>query len=225
MRIQRAEALTLRTYPYSEAHRIAVFLTRHLGKLRAMAHGAKGRRSRFGSSLEPLTHCQVAFGRRENQELAVLKQTEILRAFPAYQLSWELNLHFGYFAELLQEFSREEEEAENLFRLALAILDNLDKPIRLLARYFEFWLLRLEGVLPPLEKHLPAELAARVVALLRFHPRNLDVELIGEPELRRLESLSEQLIEYHLEKRLKSKKMLKELLQKPTGWPPESGRR
>lgn len=225
MRVQRAEALTLRTYPYSEAHRIVVFLTRSLGKLRAMAHGAKGRRSRFGSSLEPLTHCQVAFARRENQELATLKQTEILRAFPAYQLSWEINLHFAYFAELLQEFSREEEEAEHLFRLALAILHNLDKPIGLLARYLEFWLLRLEGVLPPLEQHLPAELAGRVGGWLRSHPRNLDVDLIGATELRRLESLSEQLIECHLEKRLKSKKMLKELLTKSTGRLPEAGRR
>ena len=36
---QRCEALTLRSYPYSEAHLMAVFLTRESGQLRSIAYG------------------------------------------------------------------------------------------------------------------------------------------------------------------------------------------
>ncbi len=209
-----SEALTIRTYPYSEAHRIAVFLTREYGQVRGLAHGARsGRKSRFGSSLEPLTHVRLVFSRKENQELATIKSAEILAAHSALQLSLEINLHISYFAELLFEFSQEEEECEDVFRLTLAVLEALEKvPIELLARYFELWLLRLEGVLPALEPKLGPALAAKVAGMLKQHPTGLDDSILTEGERKRIERLGEELIEYHLEKRLKTKRMLKELL-------------
>ena len=80
------------------------------------------------------------------------------------------------------------------------------------ARYFELWLLKLEGVLPSLEANLPSALAEKVYAMMKVPAAELDTVQLSEEENRRLESLSSQLIEYHLEKRLKTKKMLKELL-------------
>jgi len=209
----QSEALTLRTYPYAESHKIAVFLTRNFGKVRGVAYGAQKAKGRFSGSLEPLTHVRLTFSRKENQELASLKNCDILQVFPAYQMSLEVNLHFSYFAELLVEFSREEQESELLFRLSLAVLEATQKvSIDRVARYFELWLLKLEGVLPSLEAKLPSTLSEKVYAMMKIPAAELDtVQLSGE-ENRRLESLSSQLIEYHLEKRLKTKKMLKELL-------------
>ncbi len=214
MSVHQSEALPLRSYAYAETHKIVVMLTRDFGQVRAIAYGAKsGRRNRFGSSLEPLTHVRATFSRRQDQELSVLQQAEILRPSPASSASFEINLHMGYFAELLLEFSREEQEAENLFRLVLAVLEALGKvPVELLARYFEFWLLKLEGVLPDLHRRLPAELAEQTLTMLRLHPTLLKETSLPPVELKRLERLAEELIEYQLEKRLKSKKMLKELL-------------
>ena len=209
----QSEALTLRTYPYAESHKIAVFLTRNFGKVRGVAYGAQKAKGRFSGALEPLTHVRLTFSRKENQELASLKNCEILQVFPGYQLSLEVNLHFSYFAELLVEFSREEEESELLFRLSLAVLEATQNiSIDRVARYFELWLLKLEGVLPSLEAKLPPTLAEKVYAMMKIPAAELEtVQLSGE-ENRRLENLSGQLIEYHLEKRLKTKKMLKELL-------------
>ncbi len=209
----QSEALALRTYPYAESHKIAVFLTRDFGKVRGVAYGAQKAKGRFSGALEPLTYVRLTFSQKENQELASIKNCEIVKVFPAYQLSLEVNLHFSYFAELLVEFSREQEESELLFRLSLTVLEATQKvPIDLLARYFELWLLKLEGVLPSLQEKLPTALAEKVYAMMKVPAEELDtVELSGK-ENRRLESLSNQLIEYHLEKRLKTKKMLKQLL-------------
>ncbi len=214
MSVFETEALTLRTYPYSESHKIVVFLTRVHGKLRAIAYGAKkGTRNRYGGSLEPLTHVLLTFARNENQELAVVREVEIIQAHPAYQLSFEANLHFGYFAELLQEVANEEEDSENLFRLALAVLGQIDKkPILLLARYFELWILRLEGVLPALEERLPGDLGSRTSQLLREHPEKLDPEALNPAELKRLARFAEVLLDRHLEKRLKTRSVLDDLL-------------
>ncbi len=213
MRGYQSEALTLRTYPYAESHKIAVFLTRNFGQVRGVAYGAQKAKGRFSGALEPLTHVRLTFSRKENQELASLKNCDILQVFPAYQLSLKVNLHFSYFAELLMEFSREEEESELLFRLSLAVLEATQKvSIDRVARYFELWLLKLEGVLPSLEAKLPSTLAEKVYAMMKIPAAELDTVPLSGEENRRLESLSSQLIEYHLEKRLKTKKMLKELL-------------
>ena len=209
----QSEALILRTYPYAESHKIVVFLTRGVGKVRGIAHGAKKPRSGFGASLETLTRVQVTFRRKEHQELAVIQSCEVVQVCPAYELSWEGNVHLGYFAELLQEFSQEQEESENLFRLAVATLDVIGKiQIEVLARYFELWLLRLEGVLPRLEEILPAELALKTLEMLKCHPSGLGSVTLTEAELKRLASRSWKLIEYHLEKTPRSWKLLRDEL-------------
>ena len=95
MGLFRCEALTLRTYPYSESNLIVVFLSPEMGQIRSVAYAAKsGRKNRFGSSLEPLTHSDVSFSRKDGQELAVIKDISIIRSFPAYELKWDVKLHF-----------------------------------------------------------------------------------------------------------------------------------
>lgn len=210
---QKSEAITLRTYPFSEADKIVLFLTPSIGLLRGVAYGAKKSKSRFGASLEPLTYLKVAFRRKEQQDLAVIQNCEIIRALPAYELSWERQLHISYFAELLSEFAKEQVESEKLFRLTLATLDAMERvPIDLLARYFEFWLLRLEGVLPALNRILSDGLAEKTLQVLKSPPGSLGEVSFNREELGQLESAASKLIEYHLEKPLRAKKVLKDLL-------------
>jgi hypothetical protein len=213
MSVYRSEAFTLKTYSFAELHKLVVFLTRNYGKVRAVAHGAKHTRSRFGSSLELLTRVRLTFQLKENQELAVLQECEIVQAFPAYRLSLELNLYFNYFAELLMEFSREHAESETLFRLTAATLgaSHTVSPA-LLARYFELWALRLEGVLPPLEEGLPPELAPRARQMMRLPPEGLQDFVLQPSENDSLEAYAGSLIEQHLERPLKTKRMLKQIL-------------
>jgi DNA repair protein RecO (recombination protein O) len=213
MSVYQSEALTLRTYPYSESHKIAVFLTRNFGKVRGVAHGAQKPKGRFTGSLEPLTHVRLTYSRKEHRDLAVIKNCEIVEAFPAYQVNWEANLHFSYFAELLVEFSKEEESSELLFRLSLAVLrESQELPIGLLARYFELWILRLEGVLPPLDQQLSPELALKVSGMMKLQAAEIGTVGLSPQDCQRLESFCSELVEYHLEKRLKTRKFLKELL-------------
>jgi len=212
MNVHQSEALTLKTYPFAESNRIVVYLTRKYGKLRGVAHGARKPKSRFGSTLELLTHSKIVFYRKEHQELAVIQSADIIKAFPSYELSWEVNLHFNYFAELLLELSREEEENENLFRLALAVLDACATvPISLLARYFELWLLKLEGILPDLDRTFPG-IAEKLRTMMRLHPTEIDGSALSVDEMKLVEKQAGSLIESHLEKRLKSRVLLSQLL-------------
>src|SRR5438876_1006069 len=52
------------------------------------------------------------------------------------------------FAELIDEWAQEADPNETLFRLGSSMVDAMAEgvPIEALARYFEYWLLRLQGV-------------------------------------------------------------------------------
>ncbi|MGM3135824.1 DNA repair protein RecO, partial [Bacillus cereus group sp. Bc238] len=57
----RDEAVVLRTQQLGEADRIITALTRHNGKVRAVARGVRRSSSRFGARLEPFSHVDVQF--------------------------------------------------------------------------------------------------------------------------------------------------------------------
>ena len=65
MPLYRDEAIVLRTHKLGEADRILTLLTRHHGRVRAVAKGVRKTTSRWGSRLEPFTHVdlQLAVGR------------------------------------------------------------------------------------------------------------------------------------------------------------------
>jgi DNA repair protein RecO (recombination protein O) len=155
MRTYSAEALVLRTYRYGEADRIVVFLTEDRGKRRGVArHGTVSRR-RFGAALEPFTRGRVTYVEREARDLVRLDRIDLRQSplgvaagaegDPALRLS-----HAGYFAELLDEWAPEAAPNERLYRLGAAVGDALARggSVDAIARYFEYWLLRLEGVYP-----------------------------------------------------------------------------
>ena len=60
----RDEAVVLRTHKLGEADRIITMLSRHRGKIRAVAKGVRRTTSKFGARLEPFSHIdlQLAVG-------------------------------------------------------------------------------------------------------------------------------------------------------------------
>lgn len=149
MPLYTGEALILRTYKLGEADRIVVWLTRDRGKKRGVARGARRPRSRFLGALEVMTHARVRYFEREQRELARLDEVEVLRS-PLALGSSEVFGCLGYFAELLDEWAPEGDPSEKLFRLGVSTVEALAAgvPPERVTRYFEYWLLRLQGVYP-----------------------------------------------------------------------------
>jgi DNA repair protein RecO (recombination protein O) len=75
----RDEAVVLRTHKLGEADRIITMLSRHHGKIRAVAKGVRRTTSKFGARLEPFSHIdlQLAVG----HSLDIITQVESLDAF------------------------------------------------------------------------------------------------------------------------------------------------
>ena len=258
MPLYTADALILKTYKLGEADRIVVFLTRDRGKKRGVAKGARRARSRYMGALEPMTRAGVAYYEREQRELVRLNYVEPVRS-PLSASTAEALGHAGYFAELIDEWAPEAHVDERLFRLgssmtdALASASSIDEalasgtPIETLARYFEYWLLRLQGVYPglacaecgtafgigaaalmPARQHLffcrtcappgggttlSPESIAFLLTARRLAPEKVECVPLTPDASRELETAHRRLIGLHLEKELKSARVLREMRQ------------
>jgi DNA repair protein RecO (recombination protein O) len=155
MALFSTEALVLRGHKLGETSRIVVLLTRERGKLRAVARGARGRRPRYRSALEPLSEVRVSLYGRQGAELLRLGEAELLHsAFRASERSLDAALFLSGCAELLDAFCSEGEAEDKVYRLALAMVRAAEAGASptLLARYLEAWLLKLHGLYPPLDR-------------------------------------------------------------------------
>ncbi len=215
MPLYTADALILRTYKLGEADRIVVFLTRDRGKKRGVAKGARRPRSKFTGALEPLTEVHVAYFEKEQRELVGLNYAETVRSplAGAMQGEYEGLGYVGYFAELLDECAQDADADDRLYRLGVSMLEALAArtPVDPLARYFEYWLLRLQGVYPESRGSLSPGAMAFLAASRGVSPQRMGEVPAEGRVLRELENAHRALITMHLEKTLKSDRVLRDL--------------
>jgi DNA repair protein RecO (recombination protein O) len=206
-----ADALILRTYQLGESDRIVVFLTRDRGKKRGVAKNARQSRRRFGGALEPMTCGRVQYLERERRDLVFLDYVEVQRS-PLSSTAGDALGHVSYFAELIDEWAQEADPNEPLFRLGASVVEAMcgGVPIEPLARYFEFWLLRLQGVYEP-ARDVSVGARAFLAAARTCSPLALGGVGVTAATLRELELAHRELIELHLEKNLKSARVLREM--------------
>ena len=77
--LYRDEAVVLRTHKLGEADRIITLLTRHHGRVRAVARGVRRTSSRWGSRLEPFNHVDLQLA--EGRSLDTITQAETIDPF------------------------------------------------------------------------------------------------------------------------------------------------
>jgi DNA repair protein RecO (recombination protein O) len=151
MQLREAEALLLDVVDLHDADRIVSFLTREYGQKRGVARGARRKHSRFAGQLQPLAKVRVHWFEKEGRELVRISSVELLRPADRMQRDLEGILTGGYLAGHVLEFAQEDEPNEHLYRLLDSTLEALIRGASrdLAARYFEVWVLRLQGLFPP----------------------------------------------------------------------------
>jgi DNA repair protein RecO (recombination protein O) len=130
----RTRALVLRTFDQGESDRIVHLYTEALGRVSAIAKGARRSRRRFPGTLEILTVIEVQLVDRPRAGLARLDGTSLIRSFEPlvsdlgrYAIACEL-------VEILARFTGEREASPDLFHFAVGVLDVLgsERPDRFL---------------------------------------------------------------------------------------------
>jgi DNA repair protein RecO (recombination protein O) len=152
MPLKQSEAIVLRTYPLREADLLVTLFTRAEGKVKCVAKSAKRSQKRFGGALEPLTCVRAFWQDRPGSELARLDSCDVLMSPLSAPMDYPRCVALAHVAEMLDELLPDREPNDSIFRLAWAVLQSLETgSIWLPVAYFDLWMLRLMGFLPPLD--------------------------------------------------------------------------
>ena len=145
MGLYRDEGIVLRTHKLGEADRIISVLTRHHGKVRAVAKGVRKTKSRFGSRLEPPTHLQLQLYEGRS-DLHIIDQAETVDHFRAIREDLDRLTHAIAMLEAADQLGLEGEPNPGLYQMLLGALRALaGHSGPLVVAGFFFKVLALEG--------------------------------------------------------------------------------
>ena len=121
----RCRAFILRTADYGESDRVITLLGEDLGKVAAIARGARSSRRRFGGSLEPFALLEVALAQGRGR-LPRLAESSLLRAHAGLASSLARIGAAGYLLELVRETLPENQPEPRVFELVEDLLPLID---------------------------------------------------------------------------------------------------
>ncbi len=81
MSLQKTQAVVLKTQRLGETSKILTLYSQKFGKIKVVAKGARGLKSRFYGTLEPLNHISIVYYFKETRELQLLSQADICVKF------------------------------------------------------------------------------------------------------------------------------------------------
>ena len=141
----KGEGLVLRTTNLGEWDRLVVVLAAGMGKIRAVAKGARKVQSRYASVTQPLSH--IRFTAYVGQSLPTLSQAEPLESFRSLREDLDSLAYALYMLELVDSSLVDAQPHDDVLSLAIAclhILCHTDHRELLLA-FFELRLLARLG--------------------------------------------------------------------------------
>lgn len=150
--LRRTEGIVLKSFPYGEADLIVTYLTPDYGLIKAFAKSPRKIKSRFGSSLEPLTHARISLRGREDAALPRLTQSDIIRPYQALRESYGCFVRLSGMLELTVSFLPEGEPNRAAFNLLLGMMSMMERDCSdLCALVYGIRLLGLAGYSPRLK--------------------------------------------------------------------------
>ena len=162
---RQGEAIVLRVWPFQEADLLVSLFTREQGRVKGVARHAMRSRRRFGGALEPMTYVRATYAERPKQELMRLDAFEILSSPLSRPIDYARTAALQFVAEVVEEALPEQAPEDAVFRLVLAVLDQIQVGrVWLPVTYFSLWMSRLMGWMP--------ELGRCVVCGLVLDPRD-----------------------------------------------------
>jgi DNA repair protein RecO (recombination protein O) len=153
MPLHESEAIVLQSYPLGEADRLVSFLSRTIGRVRGVASGARRTKSRFGSTLERLSHVRIWFFEKETRELVRINQCELIESFLNAFRDYASGIALAILSEVTEAVLPDREASDANFRLLLMTAQAVKRTGKseVPLAYFALWTVKLGGWLPPLD--------------------------------------------------------------------------
>jgi DNA repair protein RecO (recombination protein O) len=118
----------LRRVEYGESDLVITFLTDSIGRVSALARGARKSVKRFGGVLEPMHTLSIAYDDRSGAELVVLREAKLERARPYLVTSLERMQAAGQALNWVRKAAPPRTPEPEVWAAMEALLDHLGDP-------------------------------------------------------------------------------------------------
>ena len=145
--IAKTEAIILKGMKYRETSKILTLYTRQYGKVSVIAKGARDPKSKFGSALEPMNYVLTVFYKKDNRDLQLLTQCDLMKSFRG--ISEDMGrLHAAMaIVELVDAVSHAEEQNVQLFETTVRSLEVINSATKNPLHLLYAFELQLAGIL------------------------------------------------------------------------------
>lgn len=149
---QKCEGIVIRTTDYGETNKIVTLYTRELGKVGAMARGAKKPNSRLSSITQLFTHGHFLIQRGSG--LGSLQQGEIISSMRSIGEDIFLTAYASYIVELTDKCTEEKKPNPFRFELLLQTLHYMNEGYDpdIMMNIYEMKMLNVLGLYPILDQ-------------------------------------------------------------------------
>jgi DNA repair protein RecO (recombination protein O) len=151
--LKRTEGIVLKTTPFGEADLIVTYLTYDFGLIKTFAKSPRKIKSRFGSSLEPLTCSKISFWGKEDANLPRLTQSDIIKPFQSLRENLDCFIKVSEIIELTINFLPEGEANKKIYLLLSDTLKEIERDCNALLTFifYKVKFLHLIGYAPKLD--------------------------------------------------------------------------
>lgn len=149
---QKIEGIVIRTTDYGETNKIVTIFSRELGKISAMARGAKKPKSRLAAVSQPFTYgyflLQIGSG------LGTLQQGEILSSMREIRGDIFLTAYASFVVELTDKATEEKKNNPYLFEMLYQTLHHMNEGVdpEILALMYQTKMLPVLGLYPAFDE-------------------------------------------------------------------------
>lgn len=145
--IIRTDAVVLRSMDYGETSRIVHLFTREHGRVGVMARGARSPRSRFGSTLEPMSWIQAVIHYKPGRDLQTLSECSHMESFPHIGRSLQRIALGVRTIELTGALMQDGQANPLVFDLQVDALRMINQAPERVENVWPFFAMRLAGIL------------------------------------------------------------------------------
>lgn len=144
MNIFKSLAIVLKSESWRETSKILTLYSQRFGKIKVIAKGARDPKSRLAGNLELFSQISIVFYKKENTDLHLLSQVDLLYPLPKIQDDLKRFSYASAVAELLNKLTESEEVHPGLFSLTWETLQSLNEaPQNKLDNYLWSYALKL----------------------------------------------------------------------------------
>ncbi len=142
--IQKTKAIVLKKLDYGDTSKIATLYSDNFGKISCIVKGARSPKSKIGKIIDPLNHVEVVFYKKENRDVQLLSQANLVSNFTNIKEDLDKLKYATAVVELINSIFQEEYKNELIYKGTVKILELIDsgedQPILYFTKYFLFFL-------------------------------------------------------------------------------------